>query len=161
MAARARIVLPSLVVGLVGAGLVTTSALMGPLAAYAPAERNPLTSVTYFDGRSGARIRELDFDHNTGKLAPNDYESMREALVHNVVELNRNLQSNTHAEEQRRAEANRSVLQDLARLQSQVAAGVAYALCDRCQMPYTAQQKFCTNCGATLKTSQPRSKSVS
>jgi len=76
-----------------------------------------------------AAIREIDFDHGTGKLSDEDHAALR-------------------AELERRALAAIAALERPAALGPEAAAEAAAEFCAHCGHPLAPDARFCTRCGA-------------
>lgn len=90
-------------------------------------------------------LRELDFDHSTGKVADEDYAQQRAALVARGVALLQQLDEQVQAlapsaEEQLEAEVRTA----RARLSATTPA------CPNCGAPRQPTDRFCAKCGASL-----------
>lgn len=93
-------------------------------------------------------LRELDFDHLTGKIADDDYAAQRAVLVGRGVTLLQQLDTLTETpslsvDDQLEAEVSAARAR---RTQSQPAAG----FCPQCGTPHHTTDRFCAKCGVSL-----------
>lgn len=93
-------------------------------------------------------LRELDFDHLTGKIADDDYAAQRADLVARGVALLQQLDEATKtqpesAEDQLEAEVRAARAR---RAESQPAPG----FCPQCGTPRHTTDRFCAKCGVSL-----------
>lgn len=101
-------------------------------------------------------LRDLDFDYQAGKVAEEDYQSLRVNLVNEAAQM---LQSQGRKQEdslealiQSRRQA-RSTPQRQQPAPSETKAkanGSAEKLCQHCQAPLLAGAKFCSKCGTPV-----------
>ena len=111
-------------------------------------------------------IRDLDFDHDTGKIPTEVYEPQRAHMMAHAAELLKTID----ARKQRRKKPRPSVTQDietavaqLRRSSAPAAAAPApkakangsHKFCSECGQPVDPTDKFCTACGQPLRTTQP------
>ena len=98
-------------------------------------------------------LRDLDFDHATGKIEADDYQAQRAVLVGRGVEVLRLLDSlgvDTAPAERLDEEIEAAVA--ARRRKPQAAPAPA---CPSCGKPYTAEDAFCSRCGARLRAEAP------
>ncbi len=112
-------------------------------------------------------LRDLDFDHSTGKLSDADYAALRGRLLKQIADLSADADSNEHLDaeieaaiQQRRRLKKKGAKRCRecgAALQPRdrfcPACGVPVAetrVCDDCGRPYDALDAFCAHCGASL-----------
>lgn len=85
-------------------------------------------------------IADLDFDFQVGKVAPADYQLLREELLRRAADLLR--------EEDREAEElDRAIEAEVAALRRARASRPADR-CPRCERPFQPDDVFCARCGA-------------
>ena len=88
-------------------------------------------------------IRELDFDHRTGKINDDDYKRVREEHVQRGAAVLRELSALSHADIDAEIEAKVAVLRG--------SPNDANALqCPKCHATVSASDKFCPQCGHAL-----------
>ena len=120
-----------------------------------------------------AALRDLDFDHTTGKITAEDYAPQRAQLVAEGVVVLKELEAlggsaqNPTADDPverairaRRKAASAGDLDDLveaavASRRSAPAASAEGVSCPRCGAATRAADKFCPRCGVTLSTTCP------
>jgi hypothetical protein len=100
-------------------------------------------------------LRELDFDHLTGKIADEDYAAQRAALVAQGVALLQQLETLTEtqplsAEAQLEAEVSAARAAGLAQARPATPPPVPGGYCPQCGTPRQAADRFCAKCGAAL-----------
>jgi rRNA maturation endonuclease Nob1 len=87
-------------------------------------------------------LRDLDFDHTTGKIADADYAPQREALVARGVALLQQLEAQPAAPFTDEA------------LETEIRAARQHIrACPQCHAPASPADKFCAKCGAALRPS--------
>ncbi len=113
-----------------GAALVSLAALAGPLSASRGPARSGEEATPARMEREAlyAAIRDLDHDHETGKLSPEDYRSFREELRARAVELLRAEREATPERVDPRPEPQ----------------------CPGCGAAHGAGARFCSQCGVRL-----------
>lgn len=89
-------------------------------------------------------IRELDFDHRTGKINEEDYKRVREEHVQQGAAVLREMSALDEVDIDAEIEAK------VAALRRAPDAG-ADARCPKCHATVTATDKFCPQCGHALK----------
>ncbi len=122
-----------------------------------PAERLAAERETVLNA-----LRDLDFDHATGKIANEDYEPQRAALVAQGIAILKLIETaqparSTEAVEQavaprRKGRAGRSLDEQIeAEIEARRrAAAPAEGACPKCGTPAKPGDKFCAKCGAQL-----------
>lgn len=101
-------------------------------------------------------LRDLDFDHSTGKVSEDDFATQRARLVAKGSEILRDLDRLSNApttpdddiERLVRARRKGSARERLA--QSATALAPAVPLCPNCHQPIKSNDKFCAKCGSQL-----------
>ena len=100
-----------------------------------------------------AALREMDFDHTTGKIAEEDYSIQRAALVAQGVALLKQLDE---ISPQTPAQTLDDELEAAIRTaREKISKGPAVSQpdplrCPQCGQPHQADDRFCSKCGATL-----------
>lgn len=98
-------------------------------------------------------LRELDFDHSTGKVADDDYQTQRSRLVSKGSEILRNLdQLQITANESSTTEDLDAEIEQLiaARRSAKPLQSSVSNTCPQCHKPIRAADKFCPSCGTKL-----------
>jgi NADH pyrophosphatase NudC (nudix superfamily) len=100
-------------------------------------------------------IRELDFDHRTGKVNDEDYKQMREARLARGALILRELAALKNSES---PDPERTIEAEVARLRTALIANGkaqgASTACPHCNQPVRSGDKFCPQCGARLRPQQ-------
>lgn len=89
-------------------------------------------------------IRELDFDHRTGKIDDADYASLRAELLERGAQLLRDIESARAAEHSR--DFDREIEDQVARLRAR-----ATRACAACAAVLRQDDKFCPQCGERVQ----------
>jgi rubrerythrin len=104
-----------------------------------------------------AALRELDFDHTTGKIAEEDYSVQRAALVAQGVALLKQLdeispQSPAQTLDDELEAAIRTAREKISeKISKEPSVSRPETLrCPQCGQPHQADDRFCSKCGATL-----------
>jgi hypothetical protein len=107
-----------------------------------------------------AALRDLDLDHATGKVSPEDYAVLRPELVAQGAAVLRRLDALAVRPTGRRVapsalvddeiEAAVRVLRPGSRLPKAYAPAPAASACPACGQPANAPDRFCSSCGAPL-----------
>lgn len=133
-------------------GLLVLAIVLGPLFGAADAPRDPAADEEGLPpeetrrGQALLAIRDLDFDHATGKLADRDYESLKARFVDEALAVLREEAARPHDE----AEAL------VARRAAELAAPVGgTASCPTCGPRPEADALFCSSCGRSVITASP------
>ncbi len=99
-----------------------------------------------------AAIKDLEFDHEMGKLSDTDYRSMRAKMESKAVALLQELDGHQLSVEQRAIGANGddSIEREIQRLRRtpRTAGGLT---CPKCGTAHAAGDAFCAKCGASLR----------
>ena len=98
-------------------------------------------------------LRELDFDHATGKIAEEDYSAQRAALVAQGVALLKQLDeiSNQSPAQTLDDELEAAIRAARAKISKEPSVSQPNTLrCPQCNQPHQADDRFCSKCGATL-----------
>lgn len=88
-------------------------------------------------------IRELDFDHRTGKINDDDYKLVREEHVQHGAAVLRELSALEEADIDAEIEAKVAALR-------RTPANANALQCPQCLTPLSANDKFCPQCGHAL-----------
>lgn len=100
-----------------------------------------------------AAIKELEFDHETGKLSDTDYRSMRAKMETKAVSLLQELDAR-HVPAGRNGEASgdddQVIEREIQRLRRAPRASGGLA-CPKCGTAHTAGDAFCAKCGTSLR----------
>jgi hypothetical protein len=114
------------------------------------------TAPTSLDGLAAQResilieLRDLDFEHSTGKMSDDEYTVQRYRLVTKGAEI---LQALDNAQGAVPAAVEDEIEQMIAarrKGQGKTPAAVAVAACPKCGQSVLPQDKFCAHCGAKL-----------
>ncbi len=98
------------------------------------------------------QLRDLDFDHATGKLNEDDYAAQRAQLMAQGVAVLKELDSQAAAPAQALDEIERAIsLRRASRPAAPAAAATALPRCDNCSAVITAGDRFCPKCGQPLR----------
>ena len=101
-----------------------------------------------------AALRELDFDHTTGKIAEDDYAVQRVALVAQGVALLKQLDEISNQSAQTLDvddELEAAIRAARGKISKEPAVSRPKPLrCPQCGQPHQADDRFCSKCGATL-----------
>jgi len=89
-------------------------------------------------------IRELDFDHRTGKIDDADYAALRARLLENGADLLRRMESMQHEESSR--DVRREIEDQVARLRAR-----STRACSACVAVLRQDDKFCPQCGEKVQ----------
>lgn len=121
-------------------------------------ERQPMRADTLTAEREAvvAALRELDFDHTTGKIAEEDYAAQRAALVAQGVALLKQLDEISNQSPAQALDDELEAAIRAARAQMATAPSVsrpAALRCPQCNQPHQPDDRFCSKCGATLAAS--------
>jgi hypothetical protein len=115
------------------------------------------TTPTSLDGLAAQResilieLRDLDFEHSTGKVSDDEYTVQRYRLVTKGAEI---LQALDNAQSAAPPAVDDEIERLIAaRRKAQNKAPVAVAVCPRCARPILPQDKFCAHCGTKLAAS--------
>jgi len=118
-------------------------------------ERQPTRAETLAAERETVvvALRELDFDHATGKIAEEDYAAQRAALVAQGVALLKQLdevsnQSPAQALDDELEAAVRTAREKISK--EPAASRSAELRCLQCGQPHQPNDRFCSTCGAML-----------
>jgi zinc-ribbon domain len=98
-------------------------------------------------------LRDLDFDHTTGKLAEDDYQSQRTRLMAKGAEILRAIDQLPSAVEPSRVPDSMDAeieLRIAKRRQAVTGEAKAKSQCPNCHKPIQASDNFCPSCGAKL-----------
>lgn len=98
-------------------------------------------------------LRELDFDHTTGKIAEEDYTVQRAALVAQGVTLLKQLDEISHQSPAQLLDDELEAAIRAAREKIAKAPAVSQPKplrCPQCGQPHQADDRFCSKCGAPL-----------
>ena len=93
-------------------------------------------------------IKQLDEDHEVGKLADADHQSLREDLTLKAVELKRQIKTAEGSSELHPELAAR--LQGAAVAPASAEASPSLIVCPSCELENDPDARFCKGCGATL-----------
>ncbi len=120
-------------------------------------ERQPTRAETLAAEREAvvAALRELDFDHTTGKIAEDDYATQRAALVAQGVALLKQLDevSNQSPAQTLDDELEATIRAAREKISTEPAVSHPNPLrCPQCGQPHQSDDRFCSKCGATLTT---------
>jgi RNA polymerase subunit RPABC4/transcription elongation factor Spt4 len=86
-------------------------------------------------------LRDLDFDHQAGKVAEEDYHPLRLALLNEVAQL-------MQSQERQREDAIEALIQSRRQAASNGQAMSSTGThCQYCRAPLLEKAKFCTKCG--------------
>ena len=102
-------------------------------------------------------LRELDFDHTTGKIAEDDYAAQRAALVAQGVALLKQLDEISNQSPAQTLgvddELEAAIRAAREKISSEPAVSRPQPLrCPQCGQPHQSDDRFCSKCGATLTT---------
>lgn len=108
-------------------------------------------------------IRDLEFDHDTGKIPTEVYEPQRAHLTAQAAERLKAIDQLKSRRKQTRPSIDNEIEAAIAQLRVQPApaqkapaATNGHAkFCPECGQPVDAGDKFCTACGQPLRTTQP------
>ena len=110
-----------------------------------------------------AALRDLDFDHATGKINTEDYTAQRAQLVAQGVNVLKNMDRLRAGGRPAGATAELQTPVDLeaqiearvaARRRGQSAKPASAGFCPQCGSPFQADDRFCHKCGASLLASR-------
>lgn len=135
--------------------------------------RRPGTTESQVDALLAQReslltqIRELDFDHATGKVSDADHAPLRTQLVAEAAEVFRKLDANAPpgpasddafeaAVAARRKQSPQKESTADADLETAIASRRKRLTCPNCGKPFQPGDAFCAKCGATLSTQAAR-----
>jgi len=113
------------------------------------------------------QIRELDFDHATGKVSEADHAPLRAQLVAEAAEVFRRLDAHTPpgptsddafeaAVTARRKLPSRKEAASDAELEAAIASRRKQVTCPKCGKPFQIGDAFCSKCGESLGTQAAR-----
>lgn len=100
-----------------------------------------------------AALRELDFDHATGKIAEEDYSAQRAALVAQGVALLKQLDEISNQSPAQSLDDELEAAIHAARAKISKGATISRSeplRCPQCSQPHQTDDRFCSNCGAAL-----------
>lgn len=100
-----------------------------------------------------AAIKDLEFDHEMGKLSDTDYRSMRSKMESKAVALLQELDGHQLSGEQRvgaDAEDDDSIEREIQSLRRAPRTPVGLA-CPKCGTAHAAGDAFCAKCGTSLR----------
>jgi hypothetical protein len=133
-----------------------------------PSERSPERST---DAHSHAQltkrrdalyalIRELDADHQTGKINDEDYQALRERYVAEGVNILKQLDAlssgDSRAALEARIEAQVLALREARSTATGADQEPATRFCTQCGHPVDPEDRFCAQCGAPLRELTPQ-----
>jgi hypothetical protein len=123
-------------------------------------ERQPTRAETLVAERETvvAALRELDFDHTTGKIAEDDYTVQRAALVAQGVALLKQLDeiSNQSPAQLLDDELEAAIRAAREKISKEPPITRPNPLrCPQCGQPHQSDDRFCSKCGATLTAPAP------
>lgn len=98
-------------------------------------------------------IQDLDFEYKAGKMAPDDYESLRESYMAEAAHL---MLASQEAERPRSAVDSFIEREVAARRAHHQAQPVEEYTCSKCGFENPVPVKFCGNCGASVVASAKR-----
>ena len=120
-------------------------------------ERQPTRAETLAAERETvvAALRELDFDHTTGKIAEDDYAAQRAALVAQGVGLLKQLDEISNQSPAQTLgvddELEAAIRAARGKISKEPAVSQPKPLrCPQCGQPHQADDRFCSKCGAPL-----------
>jgi len=102
-----------------------------------------------------AALRELDFDHATGKIADEDYTAQRAALIAQGVGLLKQLDEIAKQFPAQALDDELEAAIHTAREKNSTGLSVSRPnklLCPQCGQPHPPDDRFCSKCGAALTT---------
>jgi hypothetical protein len=110
-----------------------------------------------------AALADLDFDHRTGKIAGEDYQSQRAALVSRGAAILRRLDEADGADGRTGVDLDAEIEAAIAARRSEasqspaatVTTGLAPKFCPNCGSPTVAGDRFCARCGTRLAAPEP------
>jgi hypothetical protein len=96
-----------------------------------------------------ALIRELDTDHQTGKINDEDYQALRQRYVAEGVVVLKQL--DTMPSQDGRAALEAEIEAQVLALRRSGTARSTTQFCTQCGYPVDPEDRFCARCGAALK----------
>jgi hypothetical protein len=99
-----------------------------------------------------AAIKDLDFDHSTGKLSDADYKHMRAKCEARAMAILQELDSLQTAKAKRvRPGVDEEALEREVRQLRRGSFAAGSSACPKCGTAHTANDAFCAKCGASLR----------